>query len=84
MPDLNPNLKPKKENAMKRLIALSLMSLIAAAPVALSGCDRTVEYKSSESSDGNKVKSETKKVTEHADGSVTETKDKTVTHVDNR
>ena len=58
-----------------KMIAL-MMALTLAAPLALTGCDRTVETQTKETSGPNGSSVEKKTVTEHNDGTVTETKEK--------
>lgn len=59
---------------MKTIALMMVLSL--AAPLALTGCDRTVETQTKTSSgpDGTTVQKKT--VTEHNDGTVTESKEK--------
>jgi len=69
----------RKENVMRRILSVSLLSLSLVGVPALVGCDRTVAHQHSEDvkPDGSSVSKDTK-VTKNADGSVTKTETKDV------
>src|SRR4051794_30831117 len=69
----------RKENVMRRILSVSLLTLSLAGLPAIVGCDRTVAHDHTDAvkSDGTSVSKDTK-VTKNADGSVTKTETKDV------
>ncbi len=55
---------------------LMMVALTLTAPLAFTGCDRTVETQTKTTSSDNGTSTEKKTVTEHPDGTVTQTKEK--------
>jgi hypothetical protein len=53
-----------------------MLALAIAAPLAFSSCDRTVEEQTKTTTGDNGTSTEKKTVTEHSDGTVTQTKEK--------
>lgn len=62
-----------------KMLALVLI-LTVAAPLAFTACDRTVETQTKETTGENGTSVEKKTVTEHPNGNVTETKEKSTSN----